>query len=255
MPEQPQFIQKQYEFARFIRDPERNPAPADVEARRLAIYRELFFNNVEDFMAGSYPVMREVLGDERWLSLMQDYFARHRAQDPLFPTMPAEMLDYLENERPRDTDDPSFLRELAHYEWMELELANSDENTDVSDMDPNGDLLQNIPVVSSLAAPLMYLYPVHKICADFQPVAPGESPTYLLVYRDRRDEIHFMEINAVTFRLLQLLNSESSLTGHDALMQISSELPGVEPQVILDGGRQALDALHERGIVLGARPA
>ena len=255
MPDQPAFIRKQYEFAAYIRDPERNPAPADVEARRMAVYRELFFNNVEDFMASSYPVLREIMGDERWLAMMQDYFARHRAHDPMFPTMPAELLDYLENERPRDAGDPPFLLELAHYEWIELELAHSDEETSLDGMDPNGDLLQGKPLISSLAAPLMYLYPVQKICGEFQPDAPGDSPTYLLVYRDRRDDVHFMEINAVTYRLLQLLGSESAMTGQDALTQISRELPGVDPRVILDGGRQTLESLRRRGIVLGAQPA
>ena len=51
--ERPEFIRKQFEFAAHIRDPENNPVPDNIEDRRMAIYRELFFNNVEDFMASS----------------------------------------------------------------------------------------------------------------------------------------------------------------------------------------------------------
>ncbi|RKZ79734.1 MAG: DUF2063 domain-containing protein, partial [Gammaproteobacteria bacterium] len=47
----PSFIDTQYQFAGHIRDPEHNPAPADIEQRRMAIYRELFYNNIEGFIA------------------------------------------------------------------------------------------------------------------------------------------------------------------------------------------------------------
>ena len=48
MAELPEFQQKQYAFAAHIRDPENNPAPSGVEDRRMAIYRELFFNNLHN---------------------------------------------------------------------------------------------------------------------------------------------------------------------------------------------------------------
>ena len=100
--EQPGFIRKQFEFAAHIRDPEKNPVPDGIEDRRMAIYRELFFNNVEDFMASSYPVLHEILGEDRWQVMLRDYFANHRAETPLFPEMPAEFLSYLQNTRKPD---------------------------------------------------------------------------------------------------------------------------------------------------------
>ena len=111
------FTAVQYAFARHIRDPENAAAPADVEARRMAIYCDLFYNNVESFIANSFPVLRRITPDDRWHAMLRDYFSRHRARTPLFPKMPQEFLHYLEHER--DTEgDPQFLLELAHYEWM-----------------------------------------------------------------------------------------------------------------------------------------
>jgi hypothetical protein len=49
----PEFQQKQYAFAAHIRDPEQNPAPAGVEDRRMAIYRELFFNNLHNLIGST----------------------------------------------------------------------------------------------------------------------------------------------------------------------------------------------------------
>ena len=65
MAELPLFKQIQYEFAAHIRNPKQNPKPEDVEERRMKIYSELFFNNVEDFMSNTYPVLKETMSEEK----------------------------------------------------------------------------------------------------------------------------------------------------------------------------------------------
>ena len=52
------FAALQYAFAGHIRDPEHMPVPDGVEPRRMAVYRDLFYNNVENFIANSFPVLR-----------------------------------------------------------------------------------------------------------------------------------------------------------------------------------------------------
>jgi hypothetical protein len=54
----PEFQKKQFAFAAHIRDPEHNPAPGGVEDRRMAIYRELFFNNLHNLIGTTFPVIR-----------------------------------------------------------------------------------------------------------------------------------------------------------------------------------------------------
>src|SRR3546814_9823218 len=39
---------QQFRLSHHIRDPEHNPPPPGIEDRRLQIYRELFYNNLED---------------------------------------------------------------------------------------------------------------------------------------------------------------------------------------------------------------
>ncbi len=56
------FIQQQYDFAAHIRNPEQNPAPAGIEDRRMGIYRELFYNNVEGFLSNGFPVLAGITG-------------------------------------------------------------------------------------------------------------------------------------------------------------------------------------------------
>jgi hypothetical protein len=255
MAKQPGFIQLQRAFAAHIRDPEHVPGPEDVEGRRMAIYRELFYNNVEDLMASSFPVLRQVHDGDRWHALIRDYFARHRARTPLFLQMPQELLHYLESERGVHPEDPPFLWELAHYEWVELALMVDTRELDPMGVDAGGDLLAGTPVLSPLAWPLAYRYPVHRIGPAFQPTEAPEQPTYLIVYRDRRDEVGFLEVNRVTARLVDLLSGDEVPTGQDALAQIARELGHPNPDVVVRGGLEILHDLHARDVVLGTRLA
>ncbi len=252
---QPEFIRRQYEFAAHIRDPEKNPRPADVEQRRMNIYNELFYNNVEGFMSNSFPVIKSIYGEQEWHKLIRDYFSIHHAHTPLFPEMPREFLKYLENDRNILTTDPPFLLELAHYEWVELALGLVDLENDINTIDADGDLLENVPVMSSLAWFLSYHFPVHRISPEFQPQEPTEQPTYIVVYRNINDEIVFMELNPVTARLLQLISetdkNAGDKTGKELLEIIANEMNHPDPDVVITGGQQAMQELRSRNILLG----
>lgn len=245
------FQRQQRAFAAHLRDPANNAAPAGIEDRRMKIYRELFYNNVEGFLSNAFPVIRRIYSDERWHAMARDFFARHRSHDPQFHRIAAEFLSYLESER-EAADDPAFLLELAHYEWIELDLSVAPERLTPELADPNGDLIEGVPVVSPLARALAYDWPVHRIAADHLPDAPGEQPTYLIVYRDRADKVGFMEANAVTARLLQLLEDEPT-TGREQLQRLAEELQHPDPEQVLTFGAQMLADLRARDIVLGSR--
>jgi hypothetical protein len=253
MAERPEFIRRQIEFAAHIRDPENQPRPADVEERRMAIYRDLFYNNIESLLAGNFPVLHELLADDHWHALIRDFFIQHRAHTPYFPEIAQEFLDYLQNERDAEPRDPPFLLELAHYEWVELAVAISEESADPISVDPNGDLMTGIPLVSPLAWNLSYRFPVHRIGPKYQPDLPGEELTHLVVYRTRGEDVEFLEINAVTQRLLQLLQENTDWTGLDAVERIVDELSHPQPELVLDAGRHLLHDMRARNIVLGTR--
>ncbi|MDH3895555.1 MAG: DUF2063 domain-containing protein, partial [Chromatiales bacterium] len=156
-------------------------------------------------------------------------------------------------ERERRERDPDWLLELAHYEWVELALAISEEEPDWDAIDRDGDLLGQHPVLSPLAWPLSYRYPVHRIGPQFQPSAVPEAATYLVVYRDPDDKVGFMEINIVTARLLELLQHDDQRDGAELLAQIADELNQSDDEQFREAGRQALVELRDRHILLGTQ--
>ncbi len=252
MDERSHLHRQQQAFAAHIRDPENQPAPEGIEDRRMAIYRELFFNNIAGFISTGFPVLKQLYTNEAWERMARDFFVRHRCHTPLFLEISREFLDYLQNEREPQPEDPPFLLELAHYEWVELALSVDDTEISLEQIDPDGDLLEGSPVISALAWPLSYTYPVHRISPDFQPEVP-ETPTYLVVYRNPEDEVGFLELNPVTARLLQLIGEQPDATGRQLLEQIATELNHPNADVVLQGGLDALQALRENGVILGTR--
>lgn len=252
MPE-PGFQRIQSKFTAHLRDPEHAPAPADVEDRRMKIYRELFYNNVESFIASGFPVLRRIYSDAAWHALVRDFFARHRCHTPFFHRIAAEFLDYLQNERGSRPEDPPFLFELAHYEWAELALGISDAEVEPSTLDGSGDLLISVPVVSPNAWNLAYRFPVHRISAESQPREAPPQPTHIVVYRDAQDHVGFLEINALTARLLQKIEEQPKLTGRALLEDMARELKHPDTDAVIESGREMLGFLRERNIILGTR--
>lgn len=247
----PAFKKHQYEFTAHIRDPKKNAMPDGLEDRRMSIYRELLYNNIEGFIATGFPVLREIYSDENWHKMVRDFFSNHQSQSPYFLEISQEFIAYLQNERQADKDDPAGLVELAHYEWVELALHVSDENINMENIDANGDLLTQRPAFSPLAWPLVYQYPVHTMGPDNLPEEAPEQPSYLVVYRNRKDKVNFLEINPVTARLISLLQENASYSGFDAIEHIAKEMNHPNPDVVKQGGLAALQELQQFGIILG----
>ncbi|MGQ4658959.1 HvfC family RiPP maturation protein [Lysobacter sp. F6437] len=248
----------QRELGAYIRDPAAAPPPVGIEARRLKIYRELFFNNIESMLAGNFPVIRTILttapDSMRWSTLVRDFYREHPSRTPLFTELAREFVRYLEH---RATDpghgDPPWLPELAHYEWLELALQISEARVDDIPHDPDGDLLDGRPLLSPLAWPQTYRWPVHRIAPDCQPDTPPAEPTCLLLQRDPDGKVRFQQLSALTFRLLQRLEQHPELNGHRQLQALAQEAATEADDAFISQGDVMLQQLRTSGVVPGTR--
>ena len=57
------FKDVQYQFTGYIRDPENNDKPEGIEQRRLNVYRDLFYNNIEGFISSCFPVLKSLMSE------------------------------------------------------------------------------------------------------------------------------------------------------------------------------------------------
>ncbi|MFW6348989.1 MAG: DNA-binding domain-containing protein [Thiohalospira sp.] len=239
-------------FANHIRDPADTPAPAGIPDRRMGVYRDLFFNNLRGMLADTYPACHAILGEERWTELVRLWFRDHRPTTPLFPELPRELMTWLERpDRPRPADEPPFLAELAHYEWLEIAVAH-----EAAEPAPavEGDLLEGAPVLSPAARWARYAWPVPHLAPDYQPTEPPAEPTGVVVYRDRRDEVGFLGATPATLALLDGLAAAPGTTGRTLLGELAAAMGHADPAPLMAAGADILADLRDRGVIVGIAP-
>ena len=86
----------QRDFAAHMRGPDVNAAPTAIEDRRLAIYRNLVFNNIESFLSSGFPILKSIANAEKWSQMVRDFIYRHECQTPYFLKISEEFIKYLE---------------------------------------------------------------------------------------------------------------------------------------------------------------
>jgi hypothetical protein len=238
--------EQQFTLARHLRDPGEHAPPPGIEQRRLKVYRELFFNSIEGLLASGFPVIRQTLGDTQWKTLVQQFYASHRSRTPLFTQISAEFVDYVET-RADESGIPPWLPELAHYEWVEQALLTSDALPPPHD--PDGELLDGVPVLSPLALPLAYRWPVAQIGPAFTPNVPPAEPTTLLVHRDANHDVRFTRIAPLAYGLLASLQA-NPWTGREHLAALANDI-GADAADMQTHGLLLLQQLRAQGVVLG----
>jgi hypothetical protein len=236
----------QLAMARYLRNPGTEPPPAGVEPRRMAIYERLVYNNIESFISSGFPVLRSLYDDSDWHRLVRGFIVGHRCHTPYFLEISQEFIQYLMEEYQPQEQDPPFLAELAHYEWVELALDVAEAELPVTGRP--GDVLAAVPRLSPLAWLLCYHYPVHHIGPTFRPEQPAE-PTYLVVYRDRQERVQFMALNGFSARLVELTRDNTGLTGRDLLQTMAQE-SGMEVGTLLDAGARQLEELYDAAVLV-----
>lgn len=226
--------------------------PDGIEARRMKIYVDLFYRNIEGFLAGAFPVMKKICLDASWTGtpwhdLVRQFVHRHPSESPYFLEISQEFLDFMS--RHELTASLPWLLELMHYEWVEMALSVSDEPWPETHVDREGDLLGELEV-SPLIWPLSYRYAVQNIGPGRLPERIPSEPTWLIVYRRPDDSVHFMESSATTHRLLELLREGS--TGADAITKLAAER-GLNPDTLRGKALDALSSLRNLHIILGTK--
>lgn len=233
-------------LAAHVRDPAAHAGPPGIEDRRLNVYRELVFNNLDGLLAGNFPVIRQTLGDAEWHALLRRFLAVHRSGTPLFTRLGLEFVAFLDAEA---DDARPWLAELAHYEWAELGLQLSDATS--KPCDPHGDLLAGIPALSPLAWPLAYRWPVHRIGPAFQPTEPPPEPTLVLLRREDDGRVRFSTLSPLLFRLLERIGENGGRSGRELLRQLADEAGQTDIDGFLREAAPMLQRLRDEGVLAG----
>jgi len=215
--------QQQQFFTQMLREQQSPGSLSHIEDRRLKVYQDLFFNNIESLLANGFPVIKSILGEKRWRELISDFWKQHRCQTPYFPRIGGELVDWLNHAKISILYDFPFLPELAHYELMEVVVDTADQSWP----DLKGTLEdlrdETTLVLNPISVLLHYEYPVHQISKAFTPQDPGVEKTHLLIYRQQDHQVKFMQLSAASVILVDLLQTQAR-TLQDLVCSIEGSL-------------------------------
>ena len=242
-----EFVHQLAALADHVRDPGTHAGPPGIEPRRLQVYADLVFSNLRSLLAGNLPVLRRCLGDDGFDALVRNFLKHHRARTPLFPELAQEFIAFLDG---HPAPPRPWAAELAQYEYAEVALELSDAA--MPPVDPKGDVRLGEPVLSPLAWPLLYRWPVHRLGPTHQPDTPPDTPTCLLLQRDAGSgKVRFRELSPLAFRLMQRLIEHPGDCGDAHLQALADEAGAAGTAAFIAAGTAMLADWHAQGIVLG----
>ena len=245
----------QQAFTAYIRNPKHAPMPAGVDKKRMKIYAELVLNNMDASVSACFPVSKMVLGKRAWLRLIKQFMRLYAADTPIFREIPAQFLNFLEilsvqhQTAEQDVNLPAFFYSLAHYEWVELSVAINTAQV-VYQQTAAPLLFEAIPVLNPTLMNLSYVYPVHTLSKKRRPRQASTQAVHLLVYRSSGHVVQFVEVNAMTATLIDLLN-KGIYTGHRALQALVHLFPQENASSMMHFGSALLQQLHQQEVIVG----
>jgi hypothetical protein len=153
---------------------------------------------------------------------------------------------------------PKFIIELMHFEWMELILETEKPVLSRQIIPVKSDQLTDIPVLNPVFYLLHYHYPVQNITASdphwnswsTRLVSYPREAIILAGLGDGDDKVHFIELNAVTARLIELMQ-EGLYSGEQALLELAAEMHYKDHKSILPSGIKILQQLEQQQIIIG----
>lgn len=249
------FKQIQADWAQWLRDTRCAP-PEGIEARRLAVYQRLLHNNIESFLERGFPVLAQVLKEQQWRKLVDDFIAKHRAKSPLFSKIGAEFVDFLSRENSSML--PDYTYQLAFYERMELDAFHCQQSClppAVTELD----LASQSWLVNPSLQWGAFEYLVQSISAENSAAQRLEQPQYLVVYRvDEKSpqglesQIKFMQVNAVTMLLLEQLQQQPGLPIAELSQKLSKLVPQLAQSQLEQGLELTIPDLQQRAVLFPA---
>lgn len=212
----------------------RDAEPFARQRDRYLLYRELARNNLLAPLENTYPVLRALLGPEAWSEATAKFLQDRPFSSPYYRDIAPTFAAWLAETGWGGGRWPALL-ELAHYEWIELQISRWPDEVVAMDL-----LDQPSPearlVLDAAVRVVSYAHAVHR-ATESEP-CPQPGSVHLLLHRDREGDFAVLELTGATAALLA---SGEPLGA--ALNRLGLALD--------DDVRDLLSDLRRRGVLLG----
>lgn len=178
-----------------------------VNQERVKHYRRLVYNVVRNTMDQAYPLASQILGEDRWNSLVHDFLINHDCQTPKIWLLPLEFYEYIRDHNYSKSLDLLWLNDLLYFEWIEIEVhVMPDEK--MPDAKRKGDLLNDVLVINPEFRLIRLDYPIHQFNID--EAIKKKSNYFVLAARDPdKGHVNFFNLSLLHTWIIENLLQEN----------------------------------------------
>ena len=210
------------------------------DPKKLSLYQSLVFNNLSEVISPCFPLLKSIMGEAAWRELILDFFKESQLSTPIYHELPFELVKYLQ--KTPLTDYP-FAADLAHYEWIELEVELAE--VEAEKVNNSLDYLLIPWRLSNSARLVTYQYDVHNINTDYQPTTLIES---FYAVSKQADKVQFTKLAPASFQLIECLLEEKQ-SPRQTLEELCSLFIDFDLESMLSEAEKLIQRLHYKAII------
>lgn len=177
-----------------------------IDAQRMAVYRRLFFNNIEGYLGEVFTDTTACVGEGRWRDIVQRFFAEAEMTTPIYRDLPGEFILWASTQAWPDL--PPYWLEMAHFEALQMALVFAPDAGAQTWLQPQA--------VVGYSHPL-YQWEEGKVLSAV--------PCFITVYRGRDGKVRWLVLSALQARFLELAQNNPEQSPDDILTLLHTERP------------------------------
>lgn len=219
---------------------------AEFKQEKIQIYRQLVRNGFNDVVSPCFPVLSAILGQQQWQQLTHAIYSSQPLTNACYTTLAYQVVKYLQHTPLKDAP---FAADLAHYEWLELEImlnAVEEMHHSCPSSNTSKDLMRQPIQFSPNCRLLNYDYPVQRIDIGHQP--NQTNPTFILAYLGSQ-QVEFIELNPLSHQLLSYLKAHQC-SAQSMLESLIEMNPTAQSKQLNQELHELLIELHRAGVIL-----
>jgi uncharacterized protein len=215
---------------------------------RIHQYRRLIYGVIDESLRSAYPLTENLLEENEWKFLVDEFIAKHNCQSPQIWQMPYEFYSFIdENSFEIKIKYPS-LMDLLLFEWKEIEIyMMKDLNDSQKKLETEFNVGSKI-VLNEEFEILKLDFPVHIKSAK-EITNDDKNEYFVLIFR-ANDKVQFYDLSPFFVRLISEISAGNDLIGNilNGSIQIFKNHP---EELIKENIYQFIKSMHSKGFILG----
>lgn len=215
---------------------------------RIHYYRRLIYGVIDDSLRSAYPLTENLLEENEWKFLVDEFVAKHKSQSPQIWQMPYEFYQFIEsNEFGAKTKYPH-LMDLLMFEWKEIELFMMEDQND-NNVKLSHDIFDHSQIVLNKEYEILKLsFPVHKKSPNS--ISMEDKSTYFALMFRAHDKVQFFDLSPFfVWIIYEIENNNYSLK--QLIKKTEGANKNINNKIISENILKFIYTSHSKGFILG----